>query len=59
MMDLVIGFDNFGKIVSNKLDFVDKSLFIKEIIDDKITEVTSFFGSRSRRTNDKGFIQGT
>ncbi|MDF3054838.1 MAG: Protein of unknown function (DUF1703)/Predicted AAA-ATPase [Gammaproteobacteria bacterium] len=40
MIQLPIGYDNFRKIVENKLDFVDKSLFIKEIIDNKATEVT-------------------
>lgn len=33
-MDLPIGYDNFRDVIENKLDFVDKSLFIKEIIDD-------------------------
>jgi len=35
-MSLVIGSDNFGKIISNKYDFVDKSLFIKEVLDDAV-----------------------
>ncbi len=38
-MDLPIGYDNFRKIIENKLDFVDKSLLIKDFIDDKSTEV--------------------
>jgi hypothetical protein len=38
-MKLPIGYDNFRKIIDNKLDFVDKSLFIKEIIDDRETEI--------------------
>lgn len=38
-MDLPIGYDNFRKIIENKLDFVDKSLFIKEIFDDLTTQV--------------------
>lgn len=38
-MNLPVGYDNFGKVIENKLDFVDKSLFIKEIIDDVSTEV--------------------
>jgi hypothetical protein len=38
-MKLPIGYDNFGKIIENKLDFVDKSLFIQDILDDKATEV--------------------
>ena len=33
-MRLPIGYDDFGKIVDNKLEFVDKSLFIKDFIDD-------------------------
>lgn len=38
-MNLPVGYDNFGKVIENKLDFVDKSLFIKEVIDDTSTEV--------------------
>ena len=38
-MKLPIGYDNFRKIVDLKLDFVDKSLFIKEVMDDRTTEV--------------------
>lgn len=38
-MILPVGMENFGKIIQKKLDFVDKSLFIKEILDDKGTEV--------------------
>ena len=38
-MKLPIGYDNFRKIIDKKLDFVDKSLFIKEIIDDRETEI--------------------
>jgi hypothetical protein len=34
MIKLPIGYDNFGKIIENKLHFVDKSLLIKNIIDD-------------------------
>jgi len=33
-MKLPIGYDNFQEIISNKLDYVDKTLFIKDIIDD-------------------------
>jgi len=33
-MGLVIGTDNFGKVIKRKLDFVDKSLLIKDVIDD-------------------------
>ena len=38
-MDLVIGFENFGEVIQNQLDFVDKTLFIKEILDDRATKV--------------------
>ena len=37
-MQLPIGYDNFAEIVRNKLDFVDKSLFIKEVLDDAATK---------------------
>ena len=33
-MHLPIGFDDFGEILENKLDFIDKTLFIKDIFDD-------------------------
>lgn len=36
---LPVGFDDFGKIIEKKLNFVDKSLFIKELFDDINTEV--------------------
>lgn len=39
-MNLPIGYDNFREVIENGLDFVDKSLFIKEIIEDKSTKVT-------------------
>ncbi|MCK4608671.1 MAG: AAA family ATPase [Gammaproteobacteria bacterium] len=39
-MHLVIGDDNFGKIREKNLDFVDKSLFIKTVLDDIETEVS-------------------
>src|SRR5690348_4901705 len=39
-MDLPIGYDHFGKIRQKNLDFVDKSLFIQEMLDDKVTEVS-------------------
>jgi Predicted AAA-ATPase len=32
-MDLPIGYDIFPELIEFKLDFVDKSLFIKEVID--------------------------
>ena len=39
-MKLPIGYDNFRAIIDKRLNFVDKSLFIKEIIDDQETEIT-------------------
>jgi len=39
MIQFPIGFDNFNKIMESKLYFVDKSLFIKEVLDNKGTEV--------------------
>jgi len=33
-MKLPIGYDNFRELIDNQFDFVDKSLFIKEVIDD-------------------------
>jgi len=38
-MQLIIGYDNFGSIVENNLNFVDKTLFIKEIIDDDSSQI--------------------
>jgi hypothetical protein len=38
-MDLPIGYDNFRDVIDQKLTFVDKSLFIKEFLDDKGTQV--------------------
>jgi hypothetical protein len=38
-MILPIGTEDFGKIIHRKLYFVDKSLFIKEILDDHGTEI--------------------
>ncbi len=37
-MDLPVGYDDFREVIENKLDFVDKSLFIKEVIEDKSTK---------------------
>lgn len=34
-MQLPIGYDDFGEILDHKLDFVDKSLFIKDVLDDE------------------------
>ncbi|MDF3054592.1 MAG: putative AAA-ATPase [Gammaproteobacteria bacterium] len=39
-MSLMIGLDNFGEAVSSQIGFVDKSLFIKEILDNKIAHVS-------------------
>ncbi len=36
-MQLPIGYDDFGQILENKLDFIDKTLFIKDVLDDKNT----------------------
>ena len=33
-MQLPIGYDDFGEICEHQLDFVDKSFFIKNILDD-------------------------
>lgn len=38
-MDLPIGYDNFQEVVTQKLTFVDKSLLIKEFLDDRGTKV--------------------
>lgn len=38
-MKLQIGYDNFGEVRSNNLNFVDKTLFIKEVLDDRNTKV--------------------
>ena len=39
MQKLPIGYDNFRELIDNKLDFVDKTLFIRDIIDDNATKV--------------------
>ena len=39
-MKLQIGYDNFGEVRSNNLNFVDKTLFIKEVIDNKSIKVS-------------------
>lgn len=39
-MQLPIGYDNFAAIIDKKLDFVDKTLFIRDVIDDITTTVT-------------------
>jgi len=38
-MLLPIGYDNFRELIDNQLDFVDKSLFIKDLIDDRAAKV--------------------
>jgi hypothetical protein len=37
-MPLPIGYDNFRELIENQLDFVDKSLFIEDIINDRATK---------------------
>lgn len=37
---LPVGMDNFGKLLEKELSFVDKSLFIKEVLDDTQAEVS-------------------
>lgn len=39
-MKLQVGFDDFGKVRFGGLDFVDKTLFIKEVLDNKNIEVS-------------------
>lgn len=39
-MSLIIGEDDFGEVISEKLNFIDKSLFIKEIFDNKDIKVS-------------------
>jgi Predicted AAA-ATPase/PD-(D/E)XK nuclease superfamily len=39
IVDLPIGYDNFRDVVDQRLTFVDKSLFIKDFLDDKGTQV--------------------
>ena len=38
IMQLPIGYDDFGKVIEKGLNYVDKSLFIKEVLDDINTE---------------------
>src|ERR1700738_3014011 len=38
-MQLPIGYDNFAEIIDKKLDFVDKTLFIRDILDEISTKV--------------------
>jgi len=38
-MSLIVGIDDFGKIIEKKLGFIDKSLFIKEIFDNEQIDV--------------------
>ncbi|MBF0298760.1 MAG: AAA family ATPase [Oligoflexia bacterium] len=38
-MRLALGYEDFKEIINQKLDFVDKSLFIKEFIEDNSTKV--------------------
>ncbi len=46
-MPLPIGYDNFRELIDNKLEFVDKSLFIDEIINDIATKAAMI--TRPRR----------
>lgn len=46
-MQLPIGYDNFRAVVENGLDFVDKSLFIRDILADKVAQAAVF--TRPRR----------
>lgn len=39
-MNFIIGVDNFGKIIQEKLSFIDKSLLIKELLDNSNIEAT-------------------
>ncbi len=39
-MHLPIGYDDFGDLIEKKLDFVDKTLFIKEVLDNIGSQVT-------------------
>ncbi|MCE3239398.1 MAG: Protein of unknown function (DUF1703)/Predicted AAA-ATPase [Gammaproteobacteria bacterium] len=38
MMKLPLGSDDFREVIENKLDFVDKSLFLEEILEDRATK---------------------
>ncbi len=38
-MRLPLGYDNFKDIIDKKLDIVDKTLFIKEVLDDDVTQI--------------------
>jgi hypothetical protein len=40
MTNLPIGYDNFGQILAEDLTFVDKTLFIKEFLDNKHVQVS-------------------
>jgi hypothetical protein len=46
-MGLIVGLDNFGEAIRQKLGFIDKSLFIKEILDND--EITASVIIRPRR----------
>ncbi len=39
LLKLPIGYDDFGEIREKKLHFVDKSLFIKELLDETVKKV--------------------
>jgi hypothetical protein len=39
-MNFIIGVDDFGEVITEKFNFVDKSLFIKEVMDNSSTKAT-------------------
>jgi hypothetical protein len=39
-MNFIIGIDDFGEVITEKFNFVDKSLFIKEVMDNSSTKAT-------------------
>src|SRR5271155_2359832 len=39
-MSLIVGVDDFGKVITEKLNFIDKTLFIKEVLDNKDIEAS-------------------
>lgn len=39
-MPLIVGIDDFGEVMKQQLHFVDKSLFIKKVFDNKNTQVS-------------------
>jgi hypothetical protein len=39
-MNFIVGVDDFGEVIKEKFNFVDKSLFIKEVMDNSSTKAT-------------------